>query len=177
VSEALYLNDPDGLGIEVYADRPREDWTYDGAQLRMATDPLDVQDLVRAGGGAAWTGMPAGTTLGHVHLHVGDIDRAAEFYHHGLGLVAVVWGYPGALFLSAGGYHHHLGVNTWAAGSPAAGPDDARLLEWRVVLPSTADVGAAAESVRAAGGTVEEDDAGWTAADPWGTVVRVATGG
>jgi catechol 2,3-dioxygenase len=176
VSEALYLSDPDGLGIEVYADRPRASWGHADGQLLMDTAALDVRDVVRAAGGAPWTGMPAGTTMGHVHLHVADIDRASAFYHGGLGLDRVVWGYPGALFLSAGGYHHHLGVNDWA-GSDAlpSGPDDARLLEWRVHLPTSADVAAAASSVRATGAAVTEADGGWTAADPWGTVVRVAT--
>ena len=130
VSEALYLRDPDGLGIEVYADRPRETWEFDRQQMKMATDPLDVADVIRAAKGAPWTGLPEGTVMGHVHLHVGDIDEAAAFYHVGLGLDKVVWQYPGALFLSAGGYHHHLGVNTWAGrGAPSAGDTDARLVE------------------------------------------------
>ncbi|HLM69373.1 MAG TPA: VOC family protein, partial [Longimicrobium sp.] len=133
VSEALYLQDPDGLGIEVYADRPRTSWNTQGGQLVMATEPLDLQSLVHAAGGEAWTGMPAGTVIGHVHLYVGDIGAAAAFYHDELGLDKVVWSYPGALFLSAGGYHHHLGVNTWAAGAAPATDDDARLLEWEIV--------------------------------------------
>lgn len=176
VSEALYLTDPDGLGIEVYADRPRATWAHEGGQLLMDTAPLDVRDVVRAAGGEPWTGMPAGTTIGHVHLHVGDLEAAAAFYHGGLGLDLVVWGYPGALFLSAGGYHHHLGINTWAAHAPRPGPHDARLLEWRVLLPAADDVRAAGESVRAAGGGVSEDGDEWTAEDPWGTAVRVAVG-
>lgn len=174
VSEALYLNDPDGLGIEVYADRPRSAWRYDGRQLRMDTRPLDLDGLVRAAGGAAWTGMPAGTVIGHVHLHVGGIDEAAAFYHQGLGLDKVVWSYPGALFLSAGGYHHHLGLNTWAG--PGARPpqgDDARLLEWTVVLPAASDAEAAARALQAAGHAVSPEDGGWLATDPWGTAVRL----
>ena len=124
VSEALYLSDPDGLGIEVYADRPRATWRYDGQrQLAMDTRPLDLNSLVQAAGGEPWTGMPAGTVMGHVHLHVGDIERAAAFYHAALGLDKVVWSYPGALFLSAGGYHHHVGLNTWA-GPGATRPRD-----------------------------------------------------
>ena len=115
VSEALYLTDPDGLGIEVYADRPRSSWRHEGRQLAMATNPLDVDSVIEAGGGERWTGMPKGTVIGHVHLHVADIPKAEAFYHHGLGLDKIVWSYPGALFLSAGGYHHHLGTNTWAA--------------------------------------------------------------
>lgn len=81
VSEAVYLNDPDGLGIEVYADRPRAGWKVVDGALAMATDPLDAADLVRAAGGDTWTGAPSGTRIGHVHLHVGDLDDAARFYH------------------------------------------------------------------------------------------------
>jgi catechol 2,3-dioxygenase len=174
VSEALYLNDPDGLGIEVYADRARDQWRYDGRELQLATIPLNVQDLVAAGGTEPWTGMPNGTTIGHVHLHVGDLDQAAAFYHEALGFDKVVWSYPGALFLSAGGYHHHLGTNTWAAGAPSAAEDDARLIEWDLVLPDAATVAAAGASVEKAGGTIERAaDGTILARDPWGTPVRL----
>ena len=173
VSEAIYLQDPDNLGIEVYADRPRSTWRHDGRQLTMATEPLDVRDLVHAAAGQPWTGMPAGTTIGHVHLHVGDIDQAAAFYHAALGLDKVVWSYPGALFMSAGGYHHHLGTNTWAAGAPSAADDDARLLDWELVVPRVSDVDAAARSVESGGYRVEREGESWLATDPWGTRVRV----
>jgi catechol 2,3-dioxygenase len=176
VSEALYLTDPDGLGIEVYADRPRAAWRYQGRELAMGTLPLNVQDLVSAAGGVRWTGMPNGTTMGHVHLHVGDLAEAAAFYHEALGFDKVVWGYPGALFMSAGGYHHHLGTNTWAAGAAAAGEDDARLVEWEMVLPDAASVAEAGASVERAGGTVERSpDGSILAHDPWGTAVRLVT--
>ena len=176
VSEAIYLTDPDGLGIEVYADRPRDQWRYAGLELKMASDPLDVQDLVAAGAGEAWSGMPNGTVIGHVHLYVGDLDRAAAFYHEALGFDKVVWSYPGALFLSAGGYHHHLGTNTWAAGAPAATDEDARLLEWELVVPDAAHVAAAGKSVEDAGGTIERaTDGSILARDPWGTAVRLRT--
>jgi catechol 2,3-dioxygenase len=174
VSEAVYLQDPDNLGIEVYADRPRSSWRHEGRQLAMATEPLDVRSLVQAAGGAQWAGIPSGTTIGHVHLHVGDIDEAAAYYHNGLGLDKVVWSYPGALFLSAGGYHHHLGTNTWAAGAPSAGENDARLLDWEIVVPAAADGDAAARSLEGAGYAVAHESGGaWTAADPWGTRLRI----
>lgn len=177
VSEALYLTDPDGLGIEVYADRPRTDWRYAGRELQMATIPLNVEDLTAAGGSERWTGMPNGTRIGHVHLHVGDLDKAAAFYHEALGFDKVVWSYPGALFLSAGGYHHHLGTNTWAAGAQPATDEDARLVEWELVMPDAASVSAAAASVEAAGGTVERSKDGTILArDPWGTAVRLVAG-
>lgn len=173
VSEALYLSDPDGLGIEVYADRPRDAWQRNGQQLAMATDPLDVDNLLEAGGAERWSGMPAGTVIGHVHLYVGDLDQAAAFYHDGLGLDKIVWSYPGALFLSAGGYHHHLGTNTWAKGAQPATDADARLLEWEVLVPSTADASAALSSLSKAGVAVDRAADGGTARDPWGTPVRV----
>ena len=174
VSEALYLYDPDGLGIEVYADRPRAAWRYEGREVAMATLPLDLASLVAAGGGERWAGMPNGTTIGHVHLHVGDLDRGAAFYHDALGFDKIVWSYPGALFLSAGGYHHHLGTNTWAAGASPATDDDARLIEWELVLPDVASVRDAAASIERNGGAVErEPDGTVLARDPWGTALRL----
>ena len=151
VSEAVYLTDPDGLGIEVYADRPRGAWRYDERQLHMTTNHLDVEDLLKSAGGQRWSGMPRGTVLGHVHLYVDDIATAESFYHDALGFDKVVWSYPGALFMSAGGYHHHLGTNTWARGAPPASDADARLLEWEIIVPTKQDVDEAAKSVKAAG--------------------------
>jgi catechol 2,3-dioxygenase len=177
VSEALYLHDPDGLGIEVYADRPRESWQVGrGGELAMATDPLDLGSLIRAGGGEAWAGMPAGTAMGHVHLHVGDLGRAHALYHDALGLDLMVWSYPGALFLAAGGYHHHLGLNVWAGDVPPPGEEEARLLEWELVLPDARSVAAAAASVEKAGHPVEADGADRRLADPWGTRLRLVAG-
>lgn len=175
VSEAVYLTDPDGLGIEVYADRPRSTWRLSGDQLAMASDPLDVPNLLAAAGGKKWDGAPPGTVIGHVHLYVRDIDQASAFYHNGLGLDRIVWSYPGALFLSAGGYHHHLGTNTWAAGAPLATPDDARLIEWEVVVPTTSDVAAAAKSLQNAGFDVTLDGTTASARDPWGIQLRLVT--
>ena len=173
VSEALYLSDPDGLGIEVYADRPRASWRQEGQQLYMTTQPLDVASLLSAAGATRWSGMPRGTTIGHVHLHVGDLEQAAAFYHTGLGLDKVVWGYPGALFMSAGGYHHHLGTNTWAAGAPPAGAGDARLLEWEVIVPDSASAASAAGSLAAVGHRAAEAGDAWRATDPWGTTMAI----
>lgn len=182
VSEAFYLQDPDNLGLEIYADRPRSTWRRVGRELMMATDPVDVAGLVRAAGDVAWTGMPAGTSIGHVHLHVGDIDLASAFFSEALGFDRTVWQYPGALFLGAGGYHHHLGANTWA-GSGATPPtdDDARLLEWTIELSDAASVAAVAESLAGAGHPAERESSGATAGDlvtrdPWGTQVRIRGG-
>lgn len=171
VSEAIYLSDPDGLGIEVYADRPRDTWRYTDGQLVMATDPLDVPSLLRAGEGDVWRGAPAGTTMGHIHLHVGDLEDAAAFYHRAVGFDITVSNYPGALFFSAGGYHHHLGTNTWAPG-PRPAPDQAQLIEWSLIVPSAVSqaigerLGRAGSASGAAGGD-------WTVRDPWGTTLRL----
>jgi catechol 2,3-dioxygenase len=172
VSEAIYLTDPDGLGIEVYADRPRSEWRYRGSQLVMATEPLDAQALISAAEGKAWAGMPKGTVMGHVHLHVGDLAAAEAFYHAGLGFDKVVWDYPGALFLSAGGYHHHLGTNTWSSNLPPAN-DQARLLSWDLEVPTVADAEAAARSLENASNAIERQDDVCIAADPWGTALRI----
>jgi catechol 2,3-dioxygenase len=169
VSEAVYLWDPDGLGIEVYADRPRELWRMNGRELMMSTDPLDVQSVLAAGDSTLWQGMPPGSTLGHMHLSVSDLNLARRFYHEALGFDLTVWNYPGALFMSAGGYHHHLGTNTWSAGLRRATEDEARLLEWELVLPSAGDVEAAEERLRTAG----YDARGGVVEDPWGTALRL----
>ncbi len=175
VSEAVYLTDPDGLGIEVYADRPRDSWVAANGQLAMATKPLDVQGLIESAGEKKWDGAPKGTRMGHVHFYVGDIDTAAGFYHAGLGLDKIVWSYPGALFMSAGGYHHHVGVNTWAEGSPVATDDDARLIDWELLLPDRMSTERAARSLESAGVEVTHADGFIEASDPWGIKVRLRT--
>jgi catechol 2,3-dioxygenase len=144
----------------------------------MATDPVDVAGLVEAAGDAAWTGMPAGTVIGHVHLHVGDIARAAAFFSEALGFDRITWRYPGALFLGAGGYHHHLGTNTWA-GSAARPPepDEAQLLGWTIELPGPADVAAAAASLAAVGFPAEHAGERVVTRDPWGTPVELRVAG
>ncbi len=181
VSESFYLQDPDNLGIEVYADRPRGTWRRVGRELMMATDPVDVGGLLQAAGDVRWTGTPAGTTMGHVHLHVGDLEQAAAFYAESVGFDRTVWHYPGALFLAAGGYHHHLGTNTWAGpGATPPNQDDARLLEWTIVLPEKANLSSVAESLTSGGyeteregGSAESSDV--VTRDPWGTQLRLVT--
>ena len=179
VSEAFYLTDPDGLGIEVYADRPRSAWRRIGRELMMATDPVDVAGLLQSAGDAPWEGMPAGTVIGHLHLHVGDTGLASAFFSDGLGFDRTVWSYPGALFFGAGGYHHHLGANTWAGSNAEAPRDgDARLLEWTIELPDAASVAAVAESLGRAGMPVETGPGKAAMGevvtrDPWGTRIRV----
>lgn len=178
VSEALYLQDPDDLGIEVYADRPREGWHQSNRELAMGTDPVDYRALLAAGGDAKWSGMPVGTTIGHVHLHVGDIAEGAAFYADAIGFDRMVWSLPSALFMAAGGYHHHLGTNVWA-GPDATSPTTAepQLLEWVLEVPTAQDVTDVAGSLQAAGFTAEfaADGTSFITRDPWGTALRIAS--
>ncbi|WP_217914960.1 VOC family protein [Miltoncostaea marina] len=170
VSEALYLDDPEGNGIEIYRDRPREEWPRRDGELLMDTLPMDVEGvLAELPPGTPDEGMPEGTTMGHVHLQVRDLDEAETFYAGLLGFDVTVRGYPGALFVSAGGYHHHLGLNTWGTrDAPAPPPGSRGLNRVRIDLPSAADVAAAGERLRAAGREGDELAEGLAVADPSG---------
>jgi catechol 2,3-dioxygenase len=172
-SEAMYLRDPDGITLEVYADRPRAEWVIRDREIVGTLDPLDTAALVALAGGSPWTGVPAGSVIGHVHFYVGDLDEAATFYHGGLGLDKVGWSLPGALFMSAGGYHHHVGANTWLAGAPVATAADARLLEWELVLPDQASVEGTAESLGRAGYPIAREATDARATDAWGIAVKI----
>ncbi len=144
VSEALYLADPDGNGIELYWDRPRAVWPRQGGQIRMDTLPLDLDDLIADGQRAeAWTTVPASTRMGHVHLHVAHIAAAEQFYRQVLGFDLMLRFGGSAIFLAAGGYHHHLGANIWAGvGAPPTPGDAPGLDHWTIVLPGPADLAA-----------------------------------
>jgi catechol 2,3-dioxygenase len=126
VSEALYLTDPDGLGIELYADRPRARWQRptDGHGVRMVTLPLDLDELLEQDPGGAVATIDAGTTVGHVHLKVSEVPRATAFYRDALGFEEQA-SMPSAAFLAAGGYHHHVGLNSWQSEGANAPPDTA----------------------------------------------------
>ncbi|MEO9363887.1 MAG: VOC family protein [Nitrososphaera sp.] len=123
VSESVYIRDPDFNGIEIYRDRPRAEWpVLPGGHIQMVTERLETEDLLAQATAAGWKGMPAGTTIGHVHLHVRDLDGAMQFYSQALGL-GLTFALPGAYFFAAGNYHHHVAANTWlgkdlAAASP-----------------------------------------------------------
>ena len=176
VSEALYLSDPEGNGIELYRDRPRDEWPLAGESVEMATLPLDLEDLLsEPGGDAPDAAMPKGATLGHVHLQVADLGDAEAFWVEALGLDVTARGYPGALFTSAGGYHHHVGLNTWAGvGAPSPPPGSRGLVRFEVVLSDEAAVEDAAERLARIGGT-ERVDGGVLAADRSGNAVLVRT--
>ncbi|MGH3422741.1 MAG: VOC family protein, partial [Streptosporangiaceae bacterium] len=174
VSEALYLSDPEGNGIELYRDRPRAEWPESDGSLAMATLPLDLENLLAELGDASSVEprAPAGTTMGHVHLKVSDIQQAEDFYVGVLGFEVTVRRYPGALFVSAGGYHHHLCLNTWhSAGSPPAPPEAAGLRNFEVVLPSADELDKVVARVQKAGLQIEPDAGGQFVRDPFGNGV------
>jgi catechol 2,3-dioxygenase len=171
VSEAIYLSDPDGNGIELYADRPRDAWppASPGDRVGMFTRALDLDDLLATvAGDEPPRHASAGLRMGHVHLHVGDLAAARDFYAGVLGFEEMTT-YPGALFVAAGGYHHHVGLNTWRGEGVGPAPEGTvGLREWTIVLD--ADGIAALRARRAAAGLGDGD----VAADPWGNRVRIA---
>jgi catechol 2,3-dioxygenase len=172
VSEALYLSDPDGNGIELYRDRPRSEWRRDGDQLQMATLPLDLDGVIGELQGASelQVEIPPGTRIGHVHLQVSDLAAAEAFYHGVLGFDVIVRGYPGALFVSAGGYHHHIGLNTWhSAGASPAQPGAVGLRSFTIELPDGRELAAVLGRVEAAGIATEVQGDGVLVRDPFGT--------
>jgi catechol 2,3-dioxygenase len=157
VSEALYLSDPDGNGIELYRDRPRDEWSHRDGELQMATLPLDVRDLLgELDDSALAPSAPSGTTIGHVHLQVAELDEIERFYNGALGFDVVVRTYPGALFVSAGGYHHHIGLNTWnSAGSLPPAPGAVGLRHYEILLPDEPAIAETIARAQAAGVTAE----------------------
>jgi len=168
VSEAIYLPDPDGNGIEIYRDRPRDEWPYTGGTLNMGLEPLNIDDLfTEITEEDPWEGMPGGTKLGHMHLHVRSIPEAEEFYRDVVGFDLMVRYTGTASFFSAGGYHHHLGTNIWAGrGVPPAPPTDAGLQWYTVHLPTQSDVDAVADRAKAAGAPLKEVESGIHLLDP-----------
>ncbi len=171
VSEALYLADPEGNGIEVYADRPRAAWPWRDGLVAMRTDPLDLDGLARVG--TAWRGAPAGTTVGHVHLQVGALAPAEAFLADVLGL-PVTARYPGGVFHGAGGYHHHLAANVWhSRGARPRTQPTAGLAEVEVVVRDPAGLAALAERAATAGLDAGSGAGDLRLRDPWGTLFRV----
>ncbi len=168
VSEALYLSDPEGNGIEVYADKPREMWKWNGAEVAMTTDPLDVQGLVTVGSeidAAAAARVPDETTVGHVHLRVGGIAEAEKFYRDMLGL-EVRARRPGATFFASGRYHHHVAANVWMSrNAPKRSGSTTGLASFQLVAKDQTAFDVAAERLLANGAQRRGDAI--EAADPW----------
>jgi catechol 2,3-dioxygenase len=168
VSEAIYLGDPDGHGIEIYRDRPRIDWVDAQGNFRMGSEPLDVDGILAELGeeSPAWSGLHPDTVLGHMHLHVRHVPEAVKFYREVLGFdVMAEWN--GAAFVSAGGYHHHLGLNTWGTlNAPPPPPESLSLRSFVITLPTAADLAQVQSRVQAAGIRVEPQANGWLVRDP-----------
>jgi len=184
VSEALYLADPDGNGIEIYRDRPRAEWPFEDGELSMVTESLDAEGVLAESRGA-WEGLPRGTRMGHIHLQVRDLAEAEDFYTRTLGLdlmqryppATQARGRASAAFLSAGGYHHHVGINTWtSAGAPPPPPGAVGLQHFTLLLPDTDALVAARARLEATGIPVEPQDAGFLVRDPSGNAVRLEVG-
>lgn len=157
VSEALYLSDPDGNGLEMYVDRPRDTWKFQDGQVQMTTEPLDVDDLLAQADKdpSPYTGVHPQTGIGHVHLHVSDLQKARAFYVDLLGLdIASDWSGHGAIFVSAGGYHHHIGLNIWAGKVPPP-PNVVGLKSFQLVIPDQAALDEVVARLQGAGVTVE----------------------
>jgi catechol 2,3-dioxygenase len=166
VSEALYLSDPEGNGIEIYRDRPRADWPRHDGAIQMATERLDLQKLLGEADVAPYAEMPTGTRMGHVHLRVGDTSQAEAFYAGALGFDLMVR-YPGASFLASGGYHHHIAGNIWnSRGAGPRGESEAGLAFFELVARDAGDFDAMRQRILAAGGQEAAD--GPSIADPWG---------
>ncbi len=168
VSEAIYLADPDGNGIEIYRDRPREQWRDAQGNFHMTTDPLDIQGLMSElrGESEAWKGLDPRTTLGHMHLQVANVAAAEKFYVGVLGF-DLMMGMGSAGFVSAGGYHHHIAFNIWnSRGAPPPPPDAVGLRHFSIVLPDERELARVSDRVRRAGIALDETDQGLFVRDP-----------
>ena len=169
VSEALYLDDPEGNGIELYRDRPRAEWPRVDGQLRMTSDPLDLGELLSEAGAEAGASapLPAGTSIGHIHLHVPHLEPARKFYVESLGFDLMQRFGESAMFVSAGGYHHHVGANTWLGiGAPTPPAGSLGLREFEVDLASVAVARQVRERLASLGVPVERDGERFWALDP-----------
>jgi catechol 2,3-dioxygenase len=183
VSEALYLSDPDLNGIEIYRDRPREEWPWQGDRLAMRTDALDLEALLAEAGSASAASasseaLDPGTRMGHIHLHVSDLGTAGRFYVEALGFTPMQRYGPSALFVSAGGYHHHVGLNTWqGAGAPPPPADATGLRHFEIALPSGEEVAEVAARLAAAGVPRENREDGPLFRDPSGNALVLRSTG
>ena len=175
VSEALYLSDPDENGLEVYRDRPRSGWVWKNGLVNMGGGPVDVRGLIQGArqSGRPWQHMPTGTTVGHIHLRVGDTAQAQDFYHTILGF-DVVQQMSGALFISAGGYHHHIGLNSWESRGAGQTPRNTAGLEvYEILVPNSAALQPIQERLSTHGVSYEEQPHGLLVLDPWGNHIAI----
>jgi catechol 2,3-dioxygenase len=170
VSEAIYLSDPEGNGIEIYADRPHDQWRFHGdGTVEMATLGLDLQALYESAPQDRWNGLAEGSAIGHIHLQVGDVAEANAFYRDVLGMKVMAARYPGATFLATGGYHHHLGANTWnSRGAGIRSEHMTGLSDYTLRFNDKATLDAAVTALDVHGIPSERRDGGVSLRDPWG---------
>ncbi|SFA70155.1 MULTISPECIES: VOC family protein [unclassified Bacillus (in: firmicutes)] len=148
-SEAIYLADPDGNGIEIYRDRAPEEWVWDGDELPFVSDPIDIEGLLSDARNESWNEFPADTVMGHVHLNVNDLQKAKEFYHDALGFNITVPFRHQALFVGSNGYHHHLGLNTWnGTNAPIPLKNSLGLKLFTIVVPSQEEMAVMVERLQ-----------------------------
>jgi catechol 2,3-dioxygenase len=172
VSEAIYLNDPDGNGIEVYRDRPSNEWSWKNGLVDMATEQLDAEGILAESIGE-WKGLPAGTLMGHIHLHVANLKEAEEFYTKGLGFQIVSY-YPQAVFLSTGGYHHHIGINTWqGTGAPTPTKNSVGLNWYTLVFSDETEREKAVQQLKQIGADVKKEADFYVTNDPSGNRIHL----
>ena len=172
VSEALYITDPDGNGIEVYRDRPSKEWTWKDGLVDMATVELHGNSIL-AESDSKWKGLRSGTVMGHIHLHVGDLQKAEEFYTKGLGF-EVVSHYPQAVFLSTGRYHHHIAINTWQGVGAPTPPQNSVGLNWyTLVFPDDGARKSAIDRLIQLGSSPEKEADYYITSDPAGNQIRL----
>jgi catechol 2,3-dioxygenase len=173
VSEALYLSDPDGNGIEIYRDRPQEEWTWNNDQVKMTVDPLDFADLLSNVESAnEWSSMPAGSIIGHIHLHVADIAESERFYRDGLHFEVMTRYGAQASFLATGGYHHHIGINTWqGVGALSPHASSVGLLHFTLTYPDEQSRTRVLEDLQKNGAMVMAQNDGFQTVDPAGNVI------
>jgi len=172
VSEALYITDPDGNGIEVYRDRPSSEWKWNNGLVEMATEQLDARGIL-AESDAQWHGLPASTIMGHLHLHVSELKKAEEFYTKGLGFKIVSY-YPQAAFLSTGGYHHHIAINTWQGVGAVTPPKNSVGLNWyTLVFPDEAARNNVIKQLQQLGAPLTEEEDYYETKDPSGNPIRL----
>ena len=176
VSEALYLADPDGNGIEIYIDRPASKWEWKGQEVVMATDALNAENLLTEGMEETWKGLPEGTVMGHIHLHVAELVKIEEFYTKGLGFEVVSRYGPQALFISTGKYHHHIGLNTWnGTGAPKPPANSVGLESFSLVLPDEASLKETVARLKEIGAPVSEENGMSITTDPSGNRINLVT--
>lgn len=169
VSEALYLSDPDGNGIEIYIDRDPSVWNWNKGEVAMTVDPLDFGDLLSSEEEQSWQGLPAGTVMGHIHLHVSELKKTEEFYTKGLGFEVVCRYGVQALFISTGKYHHHIGLNTWAGvGAPTPPENSVGLNYFTLIYDNEEARNHVVEKLNNMGAAVSEENGSFVTLDPSG---------